>query len=167
MKPTQEFVLTRTFDSPRESVFKTWTEPAHLSHWWGPSSMTISVCEMSVKPGGAYRIVMRSAEGKDYPMTGVYREILPPELLVMTMDCSEHPPEWHDGVKSNRRKDESNPAGEMRLRVDFKAIDDQTKLTIRVHFESVAIHDALLKMGMAEGWSQSMDRLEAELVKMD
>ena len=62
----------------------------------GPKSFTNPVCEMDVRPGGPWRIVMRSAEGVDYPLKGIYREVVAPERLVMTMDLSEHPDPWHD-----------------------------------------------------------------------
>jgi len=134
-----------------------------MAQWWGPRTFTNPVCEMQVRPGGAYRIVMRSAEGVEYPLKGVYREIMEPERLVMTMDCSEHPAEWHDLVKPNRQQEEGNPAGDMLSTVTFEEIDGKTKLTIRIRFNSAAIRDAMLKMGMTEGWSQSLDRLAEEL----
>ena len=32
----REFVVTRVFDAPRELVYKAWTDPELLKHWWGP-----------------------------------------------------------------------------------------------------------------------------------
>ncbi|HET6251173.1 MAG TPA: SRPBCC domain-containing protein [Tepidisphaeraceae bacterium] len=158
-----DFVITRVFDARRELVFKAWTDPAHLSRWWGPRPFTTPVCEMDVRPGGKYRIVMRSADGVDYPITGVFREVDSPRRLVMTMDCSEHPPQWHDMVKPNRSKEETNPAGIMLTTVTFDDEGGKTRLTVRTHFASDAIGAAMKKMGMREGWSQSLDRL-AELL---
>lgn len=156
----REFVITRIFDAPRELVFEVWTEPKHMAQWWGPRTVTNSVCEMDVRPGGAYRIVMRGPDGAEYPVKGVYREVVKPERLVMTMDCSEHPDEWQDLVKPNRQKGERNPAGEMLSTVTFEELDGKTKVTVRTRFNSAAIRDSMLKMGMTEGWSQSLDRLE-------
>ncbi len=162
----KEFVITRVFDAPRQLVFKAWTNPKHMAQWWGPRTFTNPVCGLDVRPGGAYRIVMRGADGAEYPLKGVYREIVEPERLVMTMDCSEHPAAWHDLVNPNRRKEERNPAGEMLSTVTFENLGGKTKLTVRVRFDSAAIRDAMLKMGMTEGWSQSLDRLaEALAVK--
>ncbi|MFD2273315.1 SRPBCC domain-containing protein [Undibacterium arcticum] len=88
-----------------------------------------------------------------------------PERLVMTLDCSEHPDAWHDMVKPNRARDERNPAGEMLSTVTFEDVDGKTKLTIRTRFESATIRDAMLKMGMTEGWTESLERLAAHLAK--
>lgn len=159
----RDFVISRAFDAPRSLVFKAWTDPERMAQWWGPRGFTNPVCEMDVRPGGAYRIVMRSPEGVEYPIKGVYREVVAPARLVMTLDCSEHPDEWHDLVNPNRRKGEHNPAGEMLSTVAFEELDGETKLTIRTRFESVAIRDAMLKMGMTEGWTESLERLAEHL----
>jgi uncharacterized protein YndB with AHSA1/START domain len=162
----REFVVSRVFDAPRELVWKAWTDPKHMAKWWGPKAFTNPVCELDVRPGGAHRIVMRSPDGVEYPIKGVYREVVEPERLVMTLDCSEHPVEWHNLVKPYRRKEERNPAGEMLSTVTFEDLDGRTKLTVRTLFDSAAIRDAILKMGMTEGWSQSLERLGEHLARM-
>ena len=86
-----DFTITRIFDAPRELVFKAWTEPGHMTQWWGPRGFSNPICEMDVRNGGAYRLVMRSPDGVDYPIKGVFREIVRPERIVMTQDVSEHP----------------------------------------------------------------------------
>lgn len=154
-----EFIITRDFDAPREVVYAMWTEPRHMSRWWGPRVVTTSACEMDVNAGGAYRIVMRAADGSEYPITGVYREIVKSERLVMTMDPSGHPEAWHDLVKSNRSPQEKNPAGVLLMTVTFEDIGGKTRQTVHIRFESTAIRDAMMKMGMNEGWSQSLERL--------
>ena len=158
----RDFVISRVFAAPRELVWKAWTEPQHLTRWWGPRAFTNPVCVLDVRPGGAYRVVMRSPEGAEYPLKGVYREIVAPERLVMTIDCSEHPDAWHDLVNPNRDK-KKKPFLEMLQTVTFEDLGGKTKLTIRSRFESGAIRAAMLKMGMTAGWSQSLDRL-AELL---
>jgi uncharacterized protein YndB with AHSA1/START domain len=158
-----EFVISRVLAAPRELVFKVWTDPGHLARWWGPSAFTIPVCDVDVRAGGAFRLVMRSPDGVDYPLTGFYREIVEPERLVMALDATEHPAEWHDLMKPGRSPDEVNPAGIMVQTATFEALGRKTRLTIRTRFESQAIRDAALRMGMTEGWSSSLDRLEEAL----
>ena len=159
----RDFVITRIFDAPRSLVFQAWTDPVRLVQWWGPRGVTNSISKMEVRPGGAYRIVMRMPDGVEYPMSGVYLEIAAPERLVMSMDCSEHPAAWHDMVDPKRTSDQINPAGELLQTVTFDDLGGKTKLTIRTRFESTAIRDAMLKMGMTEGWGQSLERLASLL----
>ena len=78
----------------------------------------------------------------------------------MVMDVSGHPPEWHDMVKPNREKSDTNPAGELITSVTLESHETGTKLTIHVRFISAAVAAAMVKMGMVKGWSQSLDRLE-------
>ena len=159
----QEFVITRVFDAPREIVFEAWTEPRQVARWWGPKDFTNPVCEMDVRPGGAYRIVMRGPDGVDYPNTGVYREVAPPERLVMTDNCVDHPQEWHNSLRESLPEEERDTPLEGVSTVTFEEVGDQTRVTVRTRFASPAVRDAFLKMGMSEGWSQSLDRLEEHL----
>ncbi len=80
-----ELVITRVFDAPRELVFECWTEPEHLQHWQGaPRGFTVTSYESDIRPGGFFRICMRSPEGVDSWLEGGYREIVKPERLVFT-----------------------------------------------------------------------------------
>jgi uncharacterized protein YndB with AHSA1/START domain len=154
----REFVISRVFAAPREALWQAWTEPQRLAQWCGPRTFTNFACEADLQLGGEYRIVMRSPEGVDYPLRGVYLQIVAPERLVMTVDCSKHPVAWHDLVNPDRNKSKK-PTLDAIQTATFGKLDGKTKLTVRVCFESAAIRDALLRIGMEEGWSQSMDRL--------
>jgi uncharacterized protein YndB with AHSA1/START domain len=161
----RDFVISRVFAAPRELVWRAWTDPAHLSRWWGPAEFTNPVCEMDLRPGGAYRIVMRSPEGNEYPLTGNCVEVVPPERLVLTMDTSGHPDSWHKLINPHHKTGE-NAAGPMVQTIMFENVDGKTKVTVRTRFESSTIRDGMLKVGMNEGWSQSLDRLGDVLGRM-
>lgn len=77
-----ELHLTRVFGGPRKTVFKVWTDWKELAKWWGPRGFTNPVCEVDIRAGGAIRIHMRGPDGRVYPMTGEYREIIEPERIV-------------------------------------------------------------------------------------
>ncbi len=163
-----EFVITRVFDAPREIVWKAWTESERLAQWWGPHGFTNPVCEVDLRPGGAYRIVMRSPEGVGYPLKGVYLEIVESERLVMTIDADEHPVEWHDLLNKYRLQSKGGKSEhglKLVLTVTFEEHKGKTKLTILNRFASAADRDAWLKMGATEGWSQSLERLEELIAK--
>lgn len=136
----QELVLTRVFDAPRRLVFKAWTESDHLVHWWGPQGFTTPSCKMDVRPGGAFRVHMRSPEGADYRVRGVYREIVAPERLVFTWA-------WEDG--------EGKLGHETLVTLNFAEQGAKTKLTLhQAVFESVAARDA-----HHGGWTGCFDHL--------
>jgi len=157
----RDFVITRTFDAPRALVFKAWTDPKRMAQWWGPHGFTNPICELDARPGGVWRIVMRGPDGVEHPAGGVYREIVEPERLVMTIDHSELSDQWHDMVNPGRDRTQGKPALEAVSTVTFEEIGGKTKVTVRQRFESAAVRDALLKIGMNQGWSQSLERLAA------
>ena len=74
--------IERVFDAPRSLVFKAWTESEHMARWWGPRGFKSTVLKNELRPGGAYRIHMLGPDG-DHWTQGVYREVVPPERLVM------------------------------------------------------------------------------------
>src|SRR5437762_801308 len=86
--PTQTagsaLVITRTFDAPRELVWRAWTEPERLMRWWGPKDFTAPISKIDLRVGGKYLNCMRGPDGKDYYTTGEYVEIVPLERLVYT-----------------------------------------------------------------------------------
>jgi len=75
-------VIERIFDAPPSLVFKAWTDPQHLVHWFGPRGFTLPSCELDLRPGGAWRSCMLSGEGREHWVRGVFREIVEPERIV-------------------------------------------------------------------------------------
>jgi uncharacterized protein YndB with AHSA1/START domain len=143
----REIVLLRDFDAPRERVFAAWTRPELLARWWGPGRFTLPVCEVDLRPGGAYRFVMRGPDGREFPVGGVYREVVPPERLVYT----------------SRLDLEGAPSFEGTVTATFADRDGRTTLTLRTLYETREQRDAALRMQMAEGYGESFDRLDAAL----
>ena len=146
-EPTLTF--SRAFNAPRELVFAAWTEPEHVKRWFGPRVFTLPVCEIDLRPGGAFRCVMRGPAGTefagDYAMGGEYREVVPPERLVYT--------EWLAGEQDRGAV----------VTLTFDEQDGKTILTSRSVYRSVADRDAHLAMGMEPGMSETLDRLAEHL----
>ena len=88
-KSERELVVTRTFNGPARLVFEAWTRPALFQRWWLPKSfgLTMLSCEMDIRTGGTYRIVM-SHPSAPQPMAffGRYLEVTPHTRLVWTND---------------------------------------------------------------------------------
>jgi uncharacterized protein YndB with AHSA1/START domain len=82
----KQFTITRVFDAPRETVWRAWTDPEEAPIGWHPRGITTprQSVEFDLRPGGRYRYTMIAPDGTEYPTAGVYREITPPERLVMT-----------------------------------------------------------------------------------
>ena len=88
-KSERELVVTRSFNGPARIVFEAWTRPELFTRWWLPKSigLTMLSCEMDVRTGGTYRLVIRPP-GSEQPMAffGRYIEVTPHARLVWTND---------------------------------------------------------------------------------
>ncbi len=74
-----EFVISRLFDAPRDVVWKAWTEPERLKHWWGPKGVKIVSCKVDLRPDGVFHYSMRMPDGQEMWGKFIYREIVRPE----------------------------------------------------------------------------------------
>jgi uncharacterized protein YndB with AHSA1/START domain len=80
--------ITRTFDAPRELVWKEWTEPERFADWFGgqESEIPLSTVAMDVRAGGAWRATMLVGDRRrEIQWEGEYREVTEPERLVFTI----------------------------------------------------------------------------------
>jgi uncharacterized protein YndB with AHSA1/START domain len=140
--------IARLLDAPRDLVWRAWTDPAMVAQWFGPSCFTSSVPEWDLRVGGELRIVMHGPDGNDYPMKGVFLEIVPPERLMFSSIAVDA-----DG----------NHLLEGTTTLVLSESGGQTSLSLISHAVGrVAIAPQMLA-GMETGWTQSIDKLE-ELV---
>ena len=86
---TQEFRLTRTFNAPRNLVWKAWTSPEALAQWWGPKGATVRVISFDLRPGGMFHYAFAFQPGHEMYGRFVYREIVAPERLVFVISFSD------------------------------------------------------------------------------
>jgi len=84
INPKLDLVLERDVDVSQELVWKAWTQPEHIKKWFVPRPWSIAHCDIDLRPGGAFRTVMRSPEGEDHDNSGCYLEIIERERLVWT-----------------------------------------------------------------------------------
>ena len=120
----REIIATRVYDAPRDLVFKLWTDPQHLTQWWGPRGFTTTTFSMDVKPGGVWRFVMHGPDGTDYENKITYVTVDAPKKLVYK----------HGG-------DKTEPVNfEVAVTFDDMA-DGKTKLHMRMTFPSPAAKD--------------------------
>ena len=143
-KGVPDLVITRVYDAPRELLFTLWTDPKHLAEWWGPRGFTNPVCEADARAGGAIQIHMQAPDGRIYPMTGTFDEVVPPERLVFT---------------SGALVGDGKPLFEIRTTVLFENDGGKTRLTLRATVIMQTDAAAPYLAGMSQGWNESLDRL--------
>jgi uncharacterized protein YndB with AHSA1/START domain len=142
--------LSRTFDAPRELVFKAWTEAEHLKQWFCPACFTVPEAVSEFRVGGRFEICMRGPDGTDHWTRGHYVEIEPGQRLVIDMDVLE--------------------GGEVLVRahtvITFADAGHGTRMDVRQTYTPVAPDSENLLQDALEGWEQTLDNLVRELARM-
>ena len=146
--PTLDLVLQREVDVPRELVWKAWTDPKHLVHWFCPKPWSVSECEMDVRPGGIFRTVMRSPEGQDMPSdAGCFLEVIPNERLV-----------WTDALGPSFRLKEN---GFFTAIILMEPAGNGTRYTAIAKHKTTEGMQQHADMGFHDGWGTALDQLVA------
>jgi uncharacterized protein YndB with AHSA1/START domain len=141
----RELVIRRTFNAPRELVFRAWTEPQLLAQWSCPHGFSFTEQSGELRVGGSFAATMRSPEGTEHRLRGVYREIVPPERLVFTHW-------WVD--------ERGGPGPETLVTVTLTEQHGRTEMMFHQGiFASVAARE-----GHEQGWRGCFERL-AELLR--
>jgi uncharacterized protein YndB with AHSA1/START domain len=145
-----DLTYERTFDAPRELVWKAHTDPDLVSKWWGPARHQTRVEEMDLRPGGAWRYVSVDADGNEFAFYGEYLEIVPPEKIRWTFmfDVPEVGPQ----------------GGPETLTLEDLG-DGRTLMRAVSHMGSAEVIDEALGTGMVEGAIETWDRLDAFLAE--
>jgi uncharacterized protein YndB with AHSA1/START domain len=131
---THTIRLTRDFAAPRSEIFEAWTQPEQVTCWWDCAGEPLQVCEIDLRPGGAFKFMTKGHP--EMPFAGTYREIAPPERLVF---------------------EAMGATG----RVILQDIAGRTQMTVEIECKSADQLEQYLKMGIDTGTSQTLDNLVA------
>jgi uncharacterized protein YndB with AHSA1/START domain len=143
----REVLLTRTFDAPRDLVFKAVTQPELLKRWYGPTGWTMVVCDIDLRVGGKWRFVSQRPDGKQIGQFGIYKEIREPARIVN----SEAWDDWD--------------AGETQVTTTLTEQGGQTLLQSTILFPSKEVRDTVVKSGLEHGAAETYDKLAEVLAE--
>jgi uncharacterized protein YndB with AHSA1/START domain len=145
----KQFTMTRLLDAPRAQVWRAWTDPNEAPYWLHPRNLTTprDRVEFDVRPGGAYRYTMISADGTEYLTVGTYREVAPLDRLVFTWGSA-------DDI------DEARPVITVEL-AEQGASGQQTLMTFQLEGESGAPGDGWFY----DGWAEALDLLAERVAR--
>ena len=144
----REIEMTRVFNAPAQILFDVWTKPEHVKQWYGVRSTTVTVCDIDLRVGGAWRWVVTKPGGMEIAFSGVFVEIDPPRRLQRT------------------ERFEAMPGGEALVTLTFDEAGGRTTLTMNMLFDRAEDRDVCLRSGMDLGVKecfQNIDKLVAAL----
>ena len=153
--PTDEEILvTREFDAPRHLVYRAWTTPELVRRWWSGRRGAMTVAEIDLRVGGAWRYVMVANGGFQVAFHGTFREIVPNERIVTT--------EIYEMPEAEPIADADAPLNI----VTFAEAEGRTTLTLLVQTSSKEIRDAIIDSGMEGGMQEGLDLLEEVAISL-
>ena len=144
----EQILITREFDAPRHLVYRAWTMPELVRRWWSGNRGEMTVAEIDLRVGGAWRYVMVIDDGLEVAFHGEYREIIPNERIVST--------EVYEGM----------PEAEALNTLTLNEADGRTTLKLLVQHASKEARDAHINSGMETGMQEGMDLLEQIVVSL-
>lgn len=146
----REIVLSRVIAAPRRLVFKAWTDPQHLPHWFGPAGFTLETQEIDIRVGGRWRFVFTGPDGTRYDNRMVFLKIEAPRLLEM-----------------DHGTDVDDDPGRFRVIVTFdEQGDGKTVVTLRQLHPTSAQREAGIRFGAVELGYQTLDKLARHVAAM-
>ena len=143
-----EIRIERSFDAPAALVFKAWTTPEYVRRWWGDEQAPVVLCDIDLRPGGAWRYVTRAADGTELGWRGTYLEVDAPERLVST------------------ELFEPFPEAEAQNTLTLTERDGVTTMTVIVLHQSKENRDGHVNSGMEGGMQLAMNRIDAVLAEL-
>lgn len=152
--------IERILAAPRALVWRAWTDPQHFARWYGPEGFSVPACEIDLRVGGRRFIGMRSPDGFEMWLVGVFQEIVPLERFVVTEAMADAEgavvPPSHYGMPDD-------VPSETLVTVSLEDLGQgRTRLSLR----QAGWPQPEMAAGAGGGWAQALDKLEAELANL-
>lgn len=138
----RQIVVVRTVNAPIDLVWDAWTDPAKITHWWGPEGFSTTTSVMNLVPGGTWLFVMHGPDGVDYQNKVTFIEVVRPTKLVYR----------HQGVDETAHI-------QFIAEVRFRDLSGRTEITLQTEFETTEERNRVEReVGAVDGARQTLDR---------
>jgi uncharacterized protein YndB with AHSA1/START domain len=148
-------LMRRRFGAPRELVFRCYTDPAHMAHFWGPRDATTKTTISALAPGGVWVTRWTYPDGKSWGYSSVYLEIAGPARIVYR-DCPDGWPGGLDGL----------PPLSLHTVIALTEAERGTEVLVTVTCPSIAERDENVRRGFAGMVATGHDRLAEYLTEL-
>jgi uncharacterized protein YndB with AHSA1/START domain len=156
MKPIKEVTLERVYDASIEKVWDAWTDAEKLKQWWGPDNVTIPECEVDLRVGGKFNIVMEAGEGMGHykgtkwPMHAKFTVVDPHARLAFDAHA------WTEGARDDTAIEDTTD-------IVFTEEDGKTKVHVIAAIHKTGPKAKMAVEGMQYGFTQQLEKLSVFL----
>jgi uncharacterized protein YndB with AHSA1/START domain len=157
------FVISRTFETPRELVWTAFTEAERMRQWFSPKGFSVKSARMEFRPGGIYHYCLVSPAGQDMWGKAAYWEIAAPERLIWVNSFSDE--------KGGVSRHPMAPTWPLEMLTTITMAEQGGKTTITVRWEPLNPTDDEQRTfdgghdSMRQGWTGTLDQLDEFLAK--
>jgi uncharacterized protein YndB with AHSA1/START domain len=157
MKPIKELEFERVYDAPVDVVWSAWTDPEKIRQWWGPDNVTIRECELELRVGGRFYVVMEAGEGMGsykgtrWPMEGTLTAVQPKVKLAYTANA------WTEGQKEDTHIGQTTE-------IAFSDQSGKTHIHVKATINELGPKAGMAVQGMQYGYNQQLEKLSNFLV---
>ena len=152
MENIKEVKLERIYDASLEKIWQAWTDPELLKQWWGPDNVTIPECQVDLRVGGKFYIVMEAGaamgpyQGIQWPMMAEFTVVEPSSRLSYTAQA------WTDGDKKETTIDQTTE-------ITFIEDGGKTKVSVKAVIHKTGSKAGMAVQGMQMGFTQQLEKL--------
>lgn len=157
---SKTLTLEREFDAPKDKVWKAFADKETFEKWWGPEGWETKAKEFNFAPGGRVHYDMKCVDENQTDWFGqsswgvmVLESINEPNSFSYTDYFSDE-----DGTLNQEM-----PA--LKITNEFVEADGKTKLISRSVADSADQIEQLIQMGMVEGFTSQLLKLDALLAE--
>ncbi len=143
--------VSRTFHAPRELVFRAWSSAEHVERWFAPTGYTVPQATVDMRAGGAFEVLMRAPDGVEHFARGTFVEVSRFDRL--TLDLVVEDAKGHALFRAHTE-------------AEFADVVGGTKLAVTQTYTVIDPAAAWMAQGAPQGWSQTLDKLSAEVLRM-
>lgn len=149
-----EIKVVRSFAADLDTVWAAWTQAEHLQNWWAPEGLTTPVCEVDLRPGGAWFYVMEDGDGNRYAGKMIYDEIDAPRRFTAV------------DVFTDEEGNANDDLPQAHTSIEFEEVDGATIVSNATRYDTKEARDAVIEMGVEAGLNSCFAKLDRYLASL-
>jgi len=144
-KSTKTVLIEKTFNAELSLVWDAFTTKEMLDQWWAPKPFESKTKVMNFEVGGRRFYAMVSPEGQEMWSVQKYTAITPKTNFKFLSTFADH--------------DENPNLPGSNWDLNFSEENNNTKVSISIHNESLERMERMIEMGFKEGFTMTLNEL--------
>ena len=154
-RQANSITIKREFAAKRQLVWDCYTRSELLDRWFAPKPLTTKTRSMDFREGGYWHYAMIDPDGKEYWSRQDYVSIQPIEHYSAKDGFTDETGELNPDLPQSD------------LDITFKELADHSLVETVVTYASLSDLEKIIEMGIKEGLTSTLERLDELLLTLD